>query len=308
MPPPPDLSKAEDGDVVVTFSGTPTAWFLATGGLLANTNQIPAYSHAEILLRKPGGEWDLVGIVSGKIQQRAIKKALPSFQRLAIFRIKTPPHAGEKPAKLARKWLKDPEIKHASFDYRMEDIPGVHNRFYCLGLINELYRESNLPPPFLPPQTPLISPAFNHLAEIFDTRPENTPLAGSIFQNPAYKLVLVWENPMIPPEKKWLNRSIAQISEGFYSDGWRIKPRETWSSSVMLEVADLWMDLPGGVEDGLALKMGISAYLESVRGAWYRMKRRGQLNGLSPAQRLDLLSVICEKYRDEYFEKVETVQ
>jgi len=290
--------------VAITFSGSPTAWFLASAGAPAEKgrNYVP-YSHAEIVLSDGEGGFRLAGVSRGKVRRRPIGKALPEFSHMAIYRLRRPPHAGEPVARLVEKWLKDPVVREADFDYAFGSGESGTNKFYCLGFVNEAYRENGFPVPFPSPEKPHDSPALRQLAETFHAHVERTPLAGSLCDNPAYRRVLLWENALRSPEREWRSEQIARIGDGFYREGWRIKPRRYRFTSAVLALAGPLNDLPAETEAALAFKSGISEYLHRVYGAWGRLERRGKLDGLSEAERREWLECICRKYRDEFFER-----
>jgi hypothetical protein len=302
-PLPPDFSLLKAGDVVVTFSGEPLAWFLATGGqVLEHRDDSVLFSHTEIVIPGKKGEWMLAGVSSGNVRSRPFKKALSEFQQIAVFRLREP-IGGAAAAQQVEKWLDDPEIRGAFFDYRLGGGESSETKkFYCIGFVNSAYRDSGFPPPFLPAKNPKETPSIRHFSTLFHADIGKTPLAGSITQNPAYQKIFFWENMLMPEEQKWLNKMIARTGAQFYQEHWEIKPKKYRFTTIVLRLIKPIHKLPPEVEMAAAFQASIRGFCKKVRAMWYRLERRGRLVGLTEEERVALVQKICEKYRDDFFQ------
>lgn len=291
---PLDLSRVQEGDIVLTFSGAVEAWgmALATQGDLTRFER--PYTHAEAVFRDGNGRLMLGGVSEGCIRSRTLLRALPEFQHLALYRSKQKPDQRQNVAALLAEWVKDPTIRAAVFDYTLQDVPGRRDAFCCVGFLNEVYRHAGMPAPFV--QTPW-SPnaAGRHLGELLGFEFSTIITVDSIAQNPGYEQVLEWRNEYADAEQNTLHEKIARQSLVWYEAGWRLKTSRQFHVGLALA------RVPQSVKEIERTQVQLRLFAKDVRKTWARFQRRGKLEGLDDAAREDIRQAIFAKYRDRYF-------
>jgi len=292
------LDRLEEGDIVLTFSGGLPGWLFSTGGG-RSFPEVP-YSHAEVTF-KEGSEWMIGGVSSGGVHPRSLKKTLGSFADLSVYRLQAPASDRKKIADVAGRWCYDPAIVRAGFDYEMHDIPGRRDKFYCAGFVNEMVREAGQPAPFFAEADPReAGAAGKHFSKVFRRNVATIVLPQSIEQNTNYVKILTWYNPFACEDRKWLDAGIARNFFSFYDEGWRLKPRPvSWPASWILKRAFKTPD----AMTALTYSKPAENFSADVKSMWSRLQRRGRVEGLTPAEKDALLTKVCLRYRETYFEK-----
>lgn len=296
------LDRLEEGDIVLTFSGGLTGWLFSTGGG-RSFPEVP-YSHAEVTF-KERSEWMIGGVSSGGVHQRSLKKTLRSFADLSVYRLRAPASDRKKIADVASRWCHDPAIVRAGFDYEMHDVPGRRDKFYCAGFVNEMVREAGRPAPFFAEADPRTAGAAGeHFSKVFRRNVATIVLPQSIEQNTNYVKILTWYNPFASGDRKWLDAGIARNFFSFYDEGWRLMPKPvSWPASWILKRAFKTPD----AMTALAYSKSAEGFSSDVTSMWNRLQCRGQLKGLTPEEKDALLTKVCLKYRETYFEKCDQI-
>jgi hypothetical protein len=297
-PPLPDMSIFEEGDVILTFSGAVEAWGIAfCSGRYSDSNPLPC-SHAEAIYRDKRQRLMLAGVSNSRVRTRPLKKALPEFQHLLVYRAQHPLAERRRAAQVLEQWMHDPQIRSAAFDYTLQDIPGRRNAFCCVGFLNEAFREAELEAPFI--QTPWHPNAVaRHLEALLDFHFETLITVDSIQENPAYEKISTWHNESIDPELTFLQQQIAWQGFKWYESGWRLKTSNQFNIILVLSA---W---PDSVQRTVRTQSQLRLFTHDVIKTWNRLKRRGKLKGLDHEQQQQLVQTICEKYRDRYFYRVD---
>ena len=294
MPPLPDLSRLEEGDIVLTFSGAIESWCLAlSSGLDRDQGQIP-YTHAEAVYRDGRGRLMLGGVSQGRVRSRRLKQAFPEFQHIAVYRANQPADRRKQAACLLRQWIANPNIRAATFDYTLQDVPGRRDKFCCVGFLNELFRCSALEAPFRVGEwTP--NEAGRHFSELLGYDLSHIILVDSVEGHPGYHNVFTWKNERVDMKRSQLRENIAMQTLSWYDMGWRLKTSERFHIGLALA------HVPEPVKRLDRTRSQLCQFACDVMKMWSRLERRGRIKGLDHAQQMDLLQAVCEKYRDRYF-------
>ena len=297
-PTPPDVTQLQEGDIVLTFSGAVESWglALATHGDLADFQR--PYTHAEAVFRGRKNRLMLGGVSEGRVRSRLFIRALPEFQHIAVYRSKHTSSRQQDAADLLARWVKDPQIRMAAFDYTLQDVPGRRDAFCCVGFLNEVYRNAGLEAPFIQiAWTP--NAAGRHLGEILGFEFSTIIPVDSIAQHPDYEKVLEWQNEYVDTEQNTLQQKIAQQCLVWYEAGWRLKTSRQFHIGLALA------RLPRSIKQIERTQVQLRLFAKDVSDTWARLKRRGKLKGLDDAEKEDIRQAIFTKYRDRYFYRVE---
>ena len=287
-PTPPDMSLFETGDVVVTFCASPVSWLIASSGGDVGTLGNQPFSHAEVLTQSSSGKWMLAGISNSRVRVRPFKKALREFQHFALYRLDSEPKSRQVVKVKLAEWLRDKTIRGAQFDYLAQDVPGRRDRFFCIGFVNELYRDAKAPPPFLPPASPCDTAMGKHFAETFGISPDHIVLAGSIVRNDKFRRILLWKNDVLRADDILVNRETAQLINRFYTGGWRLKTNSR-TAAFWAFSGGLCENLPGNARVALGARKSIIGFSRRIMEMWERLDNRGKIPNLTVEEKKQLL-------------------
>lgn len=285
----------QDGDIVLSSSNGPAYWILALSVSSQPEKLKIAYSHAEMVFTQPNGEKMLGGVFSRGVGADTLENRLDEFARFVVFRAKKPKQFRNEIGQRLFTMVNDPVYQQADFDFTFQDVPGRKDKFFCLGLLNEIHREFKLSVPF-PYYPGEVNPLAKHFQTILNADFDKALEFESIFNNPTYNKVFEWENSRVHnAQDAWLAEHIARYTLAQYYEGWQL--RELNEFNLLLAVADISQEL-----DALArIRSVFREFIEQVSNTWKVMERRGQLDDLSENEKLSILSQISDKYREEYF-------
>jgi hypothetical protein len=303
-PLPVGVENLKQGDIFLGLSHSPISLLFASGGdaSLLKQSEGDAFNHAMILLAPSSQEeeWSLVGMERGHISKNSLKASFPRSRFVAFYRLKEPDDAGVRIAQRVRKFLEDPQVQNATFDYQLKDLPGRRNQFFCLGFVNEVYRTEGFPPPFLPPSPPRSSAMTDEATRLLKTDMGSTLIALDIKNNPSYHRVFFWKNPHLSEDRYWVDVQVFQILETFTAEGWRLKGK---GSVLEARVGHLFGIVPSKAVEIDRYESSLSRFYKKIHSTWGRLKRQGRIEGLNEAEKFKLLERICLKYRSEFFKK-----
>ncbi|MBL4702496.1 MAG: hypothetical protein JKX85_14700 [Phycisphaeraceae bacterium] len=296
--PMPDLSEAREGDLILSFNGTPESWLFVQISKLPEHRNYPPYSHVEILLKNDKEQWEIAGIANSSVRRRRLKSVLPYFRQVAIVRPSNNPEAQERFVRKAKKWLATPEIRDAGFVYTFEDIPNKTDAFYCVSFVNELHRQCGLdvPMPAYDPWPNLVLSHINRLSHLPQSRTINAPI--SVFDLPEHQVIATWTNPHTNKQQMQLDRVVMQILFQWYDQGWQLI--QSNQIGLLLKISDF----PEELHAIAKLRVSLQGFVREVHQCWARLKRRGQLQEDIPQADSQQMQNICLKYRDKYFQFV----
>ncbi|HRU07191.1 MAG TPA: hypothetical protein P5137_15600, partial [Candidatus Brocadiia bacterium] len=293
-PPPAVTAPLQDGDIVITFSGTALNWVCALGSADPQEADGPPYSHAEMVLREGNGPPLLGGISGGALRSRDLDDGLTGLERFAVYRARLPAAERSRPADVLRRWIRDPRISEAAFDYTMQDVPGRRDRFYCIGLLNEIHREAGMAPPFPRTNRPH-TPLGDHFSAAVGARPEDIVAASSIQQNPLYERVAAWESPEAFSDQALAEEVAGRAVLAYYDQGWRLIPSSR--PNLVLLAASVFSRPPEHADKAAAAAAALNLFGRDTRMAWDRMVRRGMGSGLSREEKRRVLEKVCLSFR-----------
>jgi hypothetical protein len=289
----PDVSQLEDGDLILTFAGAVQSWGIAMCTDPNVSDHDLPYSHVEMLFRDSHGHWMAGGISGGYARARRLSKAIKGFQHAGFFRSNRPKADRDRVATIMAQWLEDPTIRKAEFDYSLQDIPGRRDSFCCVGFINEVHREAGLAPPFA--TQPWQPNAFGrHLETLLRIRFDEITTVDSLKHNPDYTCVLQWRNNKMDLFVSNIYETLARLGFQWYEEGWRVR------SSEGVHLGLLMLDLPEGLDNTVRTRAHITLFTKDVERAWFRLWRRGQLEGLDESEKQAKLEAICESFRNRH--------
>lgn len=292
-PAPPDTSLFEEGDLILTFAGTTRSWGIAfcTNSEAGRHDQ--PYSHVEMLFRDAKGHWMVGGISVGHVKATPLSKAIKGFECIGVYRSDASPENRSKVAALLKQWLDDPNIQKAQFDFTLQDVPGRRDKFCCVGFINELHRTAHQPPPFTTqPWTPN---AFGrHMEDLLNIRFQEITTVDSLKHNPNFTCIAQWHNDKTNPTAALISKTLARLGFQWYEQGWRMRTSKGVHLGLMMIHAQ--EDLSNTVRT----QAHISLFTRDVQTAWWRLLRRGQLEGLDESEKQAKLEAVCESFRDRH--------
>ncbi len=303
-PPPklPQLTAFEEGDVVVTLSGGIVSWFVTLSFMPERAASMMSFSHAEMVYRDAEGTLMLGGVFQDGVGRALLVDRMGKFHRIAVFRAKAPLKKRKKAAHILREWLEDPKIQDADFNYFFDYKPGKKAALFCAGIVNEAYRVAGLALPFSYLQwTP--STLTSHIEKIVGRKLSGLLDLFSIKESDHFTQVLVWENNQennmdrVRRSKRIVLYLIQQ-----YENGWRLRSSQGFNPFLKV------VSLPDGIERLFKYKTSLKRFAQDIAATWHRLERRGELEGLDGAEKDALLGTICDKYREKYFYRPDTVR
>jgi hypothetical protein len=292
----PPSSLFEPGDIVLTISNDPTSWMLSLLGNPEPEGVRQAYTHGEVVfINKEGTK--MLGGFSGQVMSQPLIERLPLFQKLVVLRPRRPARVRYKLAAKMAQLTHTSHYKKARFDYSFRDIPGRTDKFYCLGLINEVYRQVDEPVPF--PHQPLPkNNLIRHAESMIGYELPDGPVVQDIVENPDFQVVLEWSNNRYGDSDALFNEHIARYALDVYDQGWQLRPSDELAVSMLLWFADdASFDL---------FKKTIRTF-ENFSGEvaidWYKFQLKGEFDSLDDEAKINALKQFASRYRDEYFLK-----
>ena len=258
-----------------------------------------AYSHAMMLTRDTGGAPVLVMMQGGGFEAHPLHEYLPRYARVAIARLRD--GNADSAARLgaaARRWLERAERERVQFQLDTHNDGLKQGAFNCLGLLNRMHREEQLPEPFVR-TAPRPRDAWTEAAARFARVDlERMPTTQHALENPAFVTVAEGWNPAVDRRTVAGQEEIADAFHGYIVGG-RIPRRPRLGTRLWLgaarrcgaisgftrqlaEARAVFLDFAGSIEASLAdyVRRYPDVDEETVR----RVVRRR-----------------CEELRDRYF-------
>ena len=292
--PDPDLFRP--GDVVLTISNDPSSWLLS---LLGNPDMAElehAYTHGEMVFVNTDGT-KMLGGFSGRVMFQSLAERLPVFQKVVVLRPRKPDMVRYRLAAKMAKLTHAADYRKASFDYTFRDVPGRTEKFYCLGLINEVFRQVGEPVPF--PHRPLHeNNLIRHVESLTGYKMSDAPVVQDIVENPDFQVVLEWNNGRYDETDAWFNEHIARYTLDAYEEGWQLKPSDEIAVSMFL-----WL-----VDDGTFVELkktlrSFQNFSSAVASEWHSYELEDEFDSLDEPSKIRALQRFAARYRDEYFVK-----
>ncbi len=296
----PDNLALEEGDIILTTSGDTVSWFFTLAVRDNQKKSVTDYSHAEMVFRNENGQLMLGGVFGGQVNGAPLYSRLQIFHKFVVFRANASVEKRKKAAQILQGWLKDRKVSEAEFDYSMSYEPGKRDQLFCAGLVNEACRIAGLEFPFGPREW-IPNNLTAHIEEIIDTRLKSLLDVGTIFNSQDYKIVLQWENDQADNMRIELSKKIVLYLLDQYHQGWRLKLGNEFN--LFLSVFS-----PSKVEEQFArLRMSLMGFQSDVFAVWNRLSRRGALNSIEESELNALFTMVCDKFREEYFSFTDSV-
>jgi len=290
----PALDNIQAGDILITGSGDVESMFLSLALRTTQANDQDTFNHAEMVFRDEDGDLSLGGVFSGQVNAGKLHSRLEDFTSFAVYRPLAPQQQRQKASEILRKWLSDPKIKNAKFDYAFSYEPGKTDNFFCAGIINEANRVAGLPLPFANREwTP--NHLSQHLEELLDAKFQGFLDVSSILHSKAYTKILSWQHPDLKLERIRRSKNIVLYLLNQYKQDWKLQPNDKMNIGVAL------INLPEGVKRLAYLRISLGLFRDDVFATWNRLERRGQLEELDALEKDELLTAIMDKYREKYF-------
>ncbi|MBB1517670.1 hypothetical protein [Aquipseudomonas guryensis] len=294
----PDLVYFQPGDIVLTISNDPASWLLS---LMANPEPgrlKQAYTHGEMVFINKEGAKTLGGF-SGRVMSQPLADRLPLFQHLVVLRPKMSRKVRGRLAATMAELTHSAQYRNARFDYSFRDVPGRADRFYCLGLINEVYRQAGVPIPF-PHKQLYKNNLIRHAEALVGYQLSDGPVVQDIISNEDYDVVLDWSNARYGQADAWFNEHISRLTIELYDEGWELKPSDELAVSVVLWLAD-----DESFDAVKKVVRNFERFSTEVAIDWRKANMAGQFDGYDDSAKIKALKVIASKYRDDFFVKAD---
>ena len=124
-----------------------------------------------------------------------LSEALLSYARVAIFRSKEEGPSARNLGRILRSWHEKNRENHVESDLSLRKMAKQNNSFSCVTLVNEIYKESHLVPPFVMESHAPIDRWIQWANGKSGMELEKMPTANSLLSNSMFQEVFTWENP-----------------------------------------------------------------------------------------------------------------
>ncbi|OQC17388.1 MAG: hypothetical protein BWX73_00208 [Lentisphaerae bacterium ADurb.Bin082] len=290
----------QDGDIFLTQSPSILSVIYARYG-----NPPGDYSHAGVFFYDPQGRPKIMHVrTSPGISD--LRSFPQDYWQIAVLRGKLDEAQRRRLGETLCAWSQDTAILKATFDYKMQDVPGRRDQFYCIGFLNEIWRSCDLQPPFAlgEKNEPTIIKSF--VKQEFGIDLDNVTTASSILQNQEFSQLTEWSDHSWSAHDQFLLKQVLATMEtyvkaGYYGRG--MGPLQGWIISTVLRRKGY----EANAAQALRMMNQASAFHQKVYGRYRLFERRGQAPEPCSEDAAELIRRICDYYRDDYFEKTRQV-
>lgn len=292
--------ELQDGDILL--SRTP---FILSVIYARYGNPPGNYSHAAAFFYDQKGHPRILHIQTSPSVDD-FKSYQKGLMKIAVLRKKLDETQRNRLGETLRTWSQDTAILNATFDYKMQDVPGRQDKFYCIGFLNEIWRSSGLPPPFAlcEKNEPTIIKSF--VKQEFGIDLDNVITASSILQNPEFSLLTEWHDPSWSAHDQFLLEQVLVAMESYVKAGYSgcgMGLLQGWFMRTVLR----WKGYEANAAQALHMMNQASAFHKKVFERYQLFERRGQAPEPCSKDAAELIRRICDYYRDDHFEKTRQV-
>lgn len=287
----------QDGDIFLTRSQT------ILSSLYANHGTTPGnYSHSAIFFHDLQGQPKVMHVQFNPCTIN-LEPFTRTYRGIALLRARLTTQQQHRLTGTLRTWAANPVIQRARFDHTMQDIPGRREQFYCVGLINEIWRSSELPPPFVNHQQPVQTTILKVLETDLGFDISKIISANTILQNPEFSLLTEWQNPKYTENGKFILDQVSVAIASYVEQGYSGR-QPGWLAGLVRRFA-------AGLK-GYNSEADRSMYLLALTRAYYRkichqydyLQRHGKAPELCSDEAVVLIRKLCDHYRDDFFTRI----
>ena len=292
--------QLQDGDMFLTQGPSILSEIYARYG-----NPPGDYSHAGVFFYDPQRRPKIMHVQTSPCISD-LRSFLQNYRQSAVLRKKLDEAQHRRLGETLRAWSLDTAILNAAFDYKMEDVPGRRDQFYCIGFLNEIWRNSGLPPPFAlgEKNEPTIIKSF--VKQEFGIDLDNFIGANSIFQNPEFSLLTEWHDPSWSSHDQFLLEQVLAAIVSYVEEGYSGRGMGLLQGWIMRTVLRL-KGYEANAAHALHMMNQASAFHKKAFERYQLFVRRGQAPEPCSEDAAALIRRICDYYRDDYFEKTRQV-
>jgi len=290
----------QDGDIYLTQSTSNLSVIYARYG-----NPPGNYSHAGVFFYDQQGLPKILHVITSPALEdfESYQKGL---MQIVVLRKKLDEAQHRRLGETLRAWSRDSAILNATFDYKMQDVPGRRNQFYCISFLNEIWRSSDLQQPFVSGGKLPNTAVKSYLKQELGIDLDNLVGANSIFQNPEFSLLTEWRDSSQTAHDQFLLEQVFAVIVSYVEEGYSgrdLGPLQGWFMRTALRRKGY----EANAAQVLRMMNQASAFHQKVYGRYRLFERRGQAPEPGSEDAAELIRRICDYYRDDYFEKTRQV-
>ncbi len=287
----------QDGDIFLTRAQS------ILSSLYAHHGTIPGnYSHAAIFFHEKQKQ-PVVMHVQFSPCTVELRQFAQGYRQIALLRANLTQQQRSRLAETLRTWTADPVIRRARFDHTMQDIPGRREQFYCIGLINEIWRSSELPPPFVNHQKPARTKIMAVMESDLGFDLTRIISANAILYNPDFSLLTEWHNPKHSEESKFILDQVSFSIAAYVEEGYcGLQPG--FLSGLIRRSAAFLKGYSSEADRSMYLLALTRTYYRKIRSRYQVLQRRGQAPEPGSEDAALLIKTLCDHYRDDYFTRI----
>ncbi len=281
-----------EGDIFLTRGGDPIsavlAWHVATPG---------PYSHSGVFFRDENGVPLLMNIQRNGMVVAPLSEALLSYARVAIFRSKEEGPSARNLGRILRSWHEKNRENHVESDLSLRKMAKQNNSFSCVTLVNEIYKESHLVPPFVMESHAPIDRWIQWANGKSGMELEKMPTANSLLSNSMFQEVFTWENPHASQRRVNVYDVVADQAYQYMLSGDKFRsPR--WAQRAWIRSLRVF----GVIDKKSSFLMGMKAvfteYAFKVHRAYCFRAQKGSIGEDALEEEVRYL---CNVYKEDYF-------
>ena len=217
--------QLQDGDIFLTQGPSILSEIYARYG-----NPPGNYSHAGVFFYDSQRRPKIMHVQTSPCISD-LRSFLQNYRQSAVLRKKLDEAQHRRLGETLRAWSLDTAILNAAFDYKMEDVPGRRDQFYCIGFLNEIWRSCDLQPPFALGEKNEPSIIKSFVKQEFGIDLDNVITSSSILQNPEFSLLTEWHDPSWSSHDQFLPEQVlaaivSYVEEGYSGRG--MGPLQGW--------------------------------------------------------------------------------
>ena len=292
--------QLQDGDMFLTQGPSILSEIYARYG-----NPPGDYSHAGVFFYDQQGRPKIMHVQTSPCISD-LRSFLQNYRQSAVLRQKLDEAQRRRLGETLRAWSQDSVILKAAFDYKMQDVPGRRDTFYCIGFLNEIWRSCDLQPPFALGEKNEPSIIKSFLKQEFGIDLDNVLTASSILQNPEFSLLTEWHDPSWSTHDLFLQEQVLAAIVSYVKAGYSgrgMGPLQGWFMRTALR----WKGYGANAAQALYMTNLASAFHKKVFERYQLFVHRGQAPEPCSEDAAALIRRICDYYRDDYFEKTREV-
>ncbi|HQC54080.1 MAG TPA: hypothetical protein PLE92_13155, partial [Lentisphaeria bacterium] len=215
----------QDGDIYLTQSTSNLSVIYARYG-----NPPGNYSHAGVFFYDQQGLPKILHVITSPALEdfESYQKGL---MQIVVLRKKLDEAQHRRLGETLRAWSRDSAILNATFDYKMQDVPGRRNQFYCISFLNEIWRSSDLQQPFVSGGKLPNTAVKSYLKQELGIDLDNLVGANSIFQNPEFSLLTEWRDSSQTAHDQFLLEQVFAVIVSYVEEGYSgrdLGPLQGW--------------------------------------------------------------------------------